>query len=186
VIGDVCGKGPEAAVVTALARYTIRAVAKRETKPSRVLAALNDAVREQRSDRTFCTVCYARLKIRDNGVRATICCGGHPLPIVLRADGTVESAGALGTLLGIFPQPELLDRPVDLEPGDALVLFTDGVIEERAPGAVFGRERLESVVRASAGLDANGIAEAIEQAILSFRPDPPRDDIAILVARARP
>jgi PAS domain S-box-containing protein len=186
LIGDVCGKGPEAAVVTALARYTLRAVAMRATKPSDVLATLNEAVRQQRSDRTFCTVCYARLRVREEGARLTVCCAGHPLPILLRADGTLEEAGTPGTLLGIFVDPELSDRVVDLGPGDALVLFTDGVIEERAPGAVFGRERLESVVRSSAGLDADGIAQAIEQAVLSFRPDPTHDDIAILVVRVRP
>jgi PAS domain S-box-containing protein len=186
LIGDVCGKGPEAAVVTALARYTLRAVAMQSTKPSRVLSELNEAVRRQRSDRTFCTVCYARLRVREDRVRLTLCCAGHPLPILLRADGTVEDAGVPGTLLGIFPDPELTDRPIDLAPGDAVILFTDGVIEERAPGAVFGRDRLESVIRAAAGLDADGIAQAIEQAVLSFRPDPTRDDVAILVVRVRP
>jgi serine phosphatase RsbU (regulator of sigma subunit) len=115
-----------------------------------------------------------------------LCCAGHPLPILLRADGTVDEAGTPGTLLGIFAQPELSDRVVDLGRGDALVLYTDGVIEERAPGAVFGKERLEAVIRSSAGLDANGIAQAIEQAVLSFRPDPTHDDIAILVVRVRP
>jgi PAS domain S-box-containing protein len=186
LIGDVCGKGPEAAVVTALARYTLRAVAMQSTKPSSVLATLNEAVRQQRSDRTFCTVCYARLRVREEGARLTLCCAGHPLPILLRADGTVEEAGTPGTLLGIFAEPELSDRAVDLGRGDTLVLYTDGVIEERAPGAVFGKERLEAVIRSSAGLDANGIAQAIEQAVLSFRPDPTHDDIAILVVRVRP
>jgi serine phosphatase RsbU (regulator of sigma subunit) len=151
-----------------------------------VLSTLNEAVRQQRSDRTFCTVCYARLRIGDRGVRVTVCCAGHPQPIVLRADGTIQSAGAPGTLLGIFPDPDLLDRAVDLGPGDAVVLFTDGVIEERAPGAIFGRDRLEGVVKASAGSDAEGIVHAIEQSVLSFRPDPPRDDLAIMVVRVRP
>jgi PAS domain S-box-containing protein len=186
LIGDVCGKGPEAAVVTALARYTLRAVAMQSTKPSAVLGTLNDAVRHQRSDRTFCTVCYARLRVRERGARLTVCCAGHPLPIVLRADGTVEDAGAPGTLLGIFSDPDLTDRAVDLGPGDALVMYTDGVIEERAPGAVFGRERLGAVIRSAAGGDAGAIAEAIERAVLSFRPDPNRDDIAILVVRVKP
>jgi PAS domain S-box-containing protein len=186
VIGDVCGKGPEAALVTALARYTIRAVAMHMTKPSRVMAALNDAVRQQRSDRTFCTVCYARLRPSERGARLTVCCAGHPPPVLLRADGTVQEAGTPGALLGIFADPDLSDRAVDLGPGDTLVLFTDGVIEERVPGAIFGRERLESIVRSSAGMDAAAMAQAIEQAVLSFRPDPPRDDMAVLVLRVRP
>jgi serine phosphatase RsbU (regulator of sigma subunit) len=186
VIGDVCGKGPEAAVVTGLARHTIRAVALRETKPSRVLAALNEAVRQQRSDRTFCTVIYVRVRPSDHGARLTVCCAGHPLPIVLRADGTIEEAGTPGTLLGIFADPELSDRVIDLHRGDALVLFTDGVVEERAPGAVFGMDRLTSVVRSAQGRDANGIAEAIEHAVLAFRPEALRDDVAVLVMRVAP
>lgn len=186
VIGDVCGKGPEAAVVTGLARHTIRAVALRETKPSRVLAALNEAVRQQRSDRTFCTVTYVRFRPSDQGARLTVCCAGHPLPLVVRADGSVERGGAPGTLLGIFPDPELTDRVVDLRRGDTMVLFTDGVVEERAPGAVFGLDRLTSVVRSVTGHDADGIAEAIDHAVLAFRPEALRDDIAVLVMRVRP
>ncbi|TMK98619.1 MAG: GAF domain-containing protein [Actinobacteria bacterium] len=186
VIGDVCGKGPEAAVVTGLARYTIRAVALRETKPSRVLAALNEAVRQQRSDRTFCTVIYVRLRPSDHGARLTVCCAGHPLPLVLRSDGSIERAGTTGTLLGIFADPELSDRAVDLRRGDALVLFTDGVVEQRAPGAVFGVERLMSVVKSSNGQDAAGIADAIDHAVLSFRPEPVQDDVAVLVMRVTP
>ncbi len=185
VIGDVCGKGPEAAVVTGLARYTIRAVALRETKPSRVLAALNEAVRQQRSDSTFCTVIYVRMRPSDQGARLTICCAGHPLPLVLRSDGSIEQAGTPGTLLGIFADPDLSDRVVDLRRGDAIVLFTDGV-EERAPGAMFGMDRLTSVVRSAQGSNANGIAEAIEHAVLAFRPEALRDDVAVLVMRVAP
>jgi sigma-B regulation protein RsbU (phosphoserine phosphatase) len=122
----------------------------------------------------------------DQGARLTICCAGHPLPIVLRADGTIEEAGTPGTLLGIFADPELSDRAVDLRRGDALVLFTDGVVEERAPGAVFGMDRLTSVVRSAQGLDANGIAETIEHAVLAFRPEALRDDVAVLVMRVAP
>ena len=88
-------------------------------------------------------------------------------------------------LLGFFPDPELTDRPVDLSPGDTLVLFTDGVTEERGAGEMFGRERLESVLRACAGKDAAGIVEALERAIQEFQPEAPRDDIAILVARVQ-
>jgi PAS domain S-box-containing protein len=185
VIGDVCGKGPEAAAVTGLARHTIRAAAIQERRPSNVLATLNDAVMQQRSDHIFCTVCYMRLKLNPKNVRATICCAGHPLPLVLRANGRVETAGAPGTLLGIFPNPSLADRAVDLAPGDAVVLFTDGLIEGHGDGAS-GRDRLISIVRASAGLDAASMAERIEQTALSLRPGPPRDDMALLVLRIRP
>jgi PAS domain S-box-containing protein len=186
VIGDVCGKGPDAAGLTGLVRHTIRAAAMQERKPSRILGRLNDAVSQQRDDSVFCTVCLVRLKPGGSGARLTVCCGGHPLPFVLRADGSVESVGAPGTLLGIFDDPQLTDRAVDVGPGDTIVLYTDGVIEERAHGSVFGRERLAALLESCAGMDASAIAESIDRAVMGFQPGPPRDDIAILVGRIRP
>jgi PAS domain S-box-containing protein len=119
VIGDVCGKGPDAAGVTGLARHTLRATAMQERKPSRILATLNEAILQQRSDHVFCTVSYVRLKTGRRGARLTVCCGGHPQPLVLRTNGTVEPVGVPGTLLGVFPDPELSDKAVDLDRGDA-------------------------------------------------------------------
>ncbi|HEX5895731.1 MAG TPA: PAS domain S-box protein, partial [Thermoleophilaceae bacterium] len=106
VMGDVCGKGPDAAAVTALARYTLRAAAMRERLPSRSLAVLNEALLRQRSDRRFCTVAYAYIERLDGGARVGVACGGHPLPLLLRADGSVEAVGAPGTLLGVVPDPD--------------------------------------------------------------------------------
>ena len=186
MIGDVCGKGVEAAVVTSLARHTLRAVALQERKPSNILRHLNQAVIQQRSDHMFCTVCYVRLKPHDEGARLTVCSAGHPLPFVLRADGSVESAGSPGALLGIFNDPELTDCAVDLRLGDAVVLFTDGILEERrGDGEIFGRERLESVIRSCRGADAKGIAEAVESALVAFTPEAPRDDVALLVVKVK-
>jgi PAS domain S-box-containing protein len=185
-IGDVCGKGVEAAVVTSLARHTLRAVALQERKPSSILSRLNQAVMQQRSDHIFCTVCYVRLKPHESGARLTVCVAGHPLPLVLRSDGSVEAAGSPGALLGIFNDPELTDCAVDLHHGDALVLFTDGVLEERREGGeIFGRDRLESVLRSCRGEDAKGIAEAIERALVGFSPEATRDDVALLVAKVK-
>jgi PAS domain S-box-containing protein len=185
-IGDVCGKGVEAAVVTSLARHTLRAVALQERKPSAILEHLNQAVMQQRTDHMFCTVCYVRLKPDEGGARLTVCAAGHPLPLVLRADGSVETAGVPGALLGIFPDPELTDSVVDLCPGDALVLFTDGVLEERRKnGEIFGRERLASILASCSGKNARAIAEAIESAVVGFAPEAPRDDVALLVVRVK-
>src|SRR5207237_2894197 len=85
VIGDVCGKGPEAAAVTGLARHTIRATTLHEARPSRVLAMLNETIIRELSDERFCTVCCVRLRPGPDGARLTICSGGHPLPLILRA-----------------------------------------------------------------------------------------------------
>lgn len=186
LMGDVCGKGPEAAALTGLARHTIRAAATRESVPSRALEILNRALLEQRDDHVFCTVAYLRLHPGPDGVRLTVASGGHPLPLVLRADGTVHTAGRPGTLIGIFPDPELHDRVEDLGPGDTIVLFTDGVTEEHGDSELFGRDRLVDVLRRSAGLPAQAIAEAVERAVTGFRPEPLRDDLAVLVLKARP
>jgi PAS domain S-box-containing protein len=186
VIGDVCGKGAEAAALTGLARHTIRADAMRETRPSRILRTLNEALLHQAPSQGFCTVCCVRLRRSITGVRLTVCAGGHPLPVALRADGSLETVGAPGTLLGVFPDAELLDRSVDLSPGDAVILYTDGVTEERSSGVVFGEVRFSSLLRSCAGLDAAAIAERVEKGVVDFQPEPPRDDLAILVVRVPP
>jgi PAS domain S-box-containing protein len=186
VIGDVCGKGPEAAAITGVARHAIRTAAMKERRPSEILSILNDALIQDRPNHTFCTVTYVRLRPTDGRTRITVCNAGHPLPMVLRADGTVETAGLPGTLLGVFPDPELSDRAVELGPGDAVVLYTDGVTEELATVDTPGRETLLGLMPSYRGQDAEGIASSVVRAVLDARPRPPRDDIAVVVARVRP
>jgi PAS domain S-box-containing protein len=184
VMGDVCGKGPDAAAVTALARYTLRAAAMRERLPSRSLGLLNEALLRQRTDRRFCTVAYAYLEPLAEGVRIGFASGGHPLPLLLRANGTVEPVGAPGTLLGVVPDPNFEDRSLALAPGDAIVFYTDGVIESRASnGSSLNEERLAEVVGTCVGADADAIAACVEDAALAAQDGSPRDDIAVLVLR---
>ena len=183
VMGDVCGKGPDAAAVTALARYTLRAAAMRERLPSRSLAVLNEALLRQRDDRRFCTVAYAYFEKLDRGARVGVACGGHPLPLLLRADGTVETVGEPGTLLGVVPDPDLEDRAVTLEPGDALVFYTDGVIEGRGDSNVLDERRLAELVATCAGAGADAIAARVEEAAVLSQGGRPRDDVAVLVLR---
>ncbi len=181
VMGDVCGKGPDAAAVTALARYTLRAAAMRERLPSRSLAVLNEALLRQRDDRRFCTVAYAYLEKLDHGARAGISTGGHPLPLLLRVDGTVEPVGAPGTLLGVVPDPNLEDRTVTLGPGDTLVFYTDGVIESRVGEGVLDERRLAELVATCAGSGPDAIASRVEEAAVMSQNGRPKDDIAVLV-----
>ena len=111
--------------------------------------------------------------------------GGHPAPLLLRADGSVEEFGCPGKALGVFPDPGLEESTAQLEPGDALVLYTDGVIEARAPGgALFDHERLVRVLGALGGLDASSIVRKIRDAALEFQEGTQRDDLAIFVLRA--
>ena len=177
VMGDVCGKGPDAAAVTALARYTLRAAAMRDRLPSRSLWLLNEALLRQRTDRRFCTVAYAYLETLDGGARVGFASAGHPLPLLLHPDGTVEAVGEPGTLLGVVPDPSIEDRAV------ALVFYTDGVIEPRASGEPLDEAGLADLVGACAGRSADAIAAEVERAAVASHGGRPRDDIAVLVLR---
>jgi serine phosphatase RsbU (regulator of sigma subunit) len=183
VMGDVCGKGPDAAAVTALARYTLRAAAMHERLPSRSLRRLNEALLSQRDDRRFCTVAYAYLEVLDQGARLGFASGGHPLPLLVRGDGTVEELGAAGTLIGVVPDPDFEDRAVSLSRGDVLVFYTDGVIESRTPGQSLDGQGLAELLSDCAGLDADSVATKVEQAALRSQEGRAHDDIAVLVLR---
>jgi serine phosphatase RsbU (regulator of sigma subunit) len=182
LIGDVCGKGPEAASVTALARHTLRAAAAYESRPSAVLALLHRALREARDDGRFCTVAYCDFEMRRDGVRMTLSCGGHPLPLVLRASGAVEPVGRLGTLLGADVTPVLADVSLELGAGDLVVLYTDGVTEVRADREeIFGHRDLAALLAHCRGLGPDDVAQRIQDAVLEAAGGRPRDDIAALV-----
>jgi PAS domain S-box-containing protein len=183
VMGDVCGKGPDAAAVTALARYTLRAAAMRDRLPSRSLLMLNEALLRQRRDRRFCTVAYAYLEPLEDGARVGFASAGHPLPLLVHPEGTVETIGEPGTLLGVLPEPRFEDRALSLSPGDALVFYTDGVIEARGDGEPLGEAGLARLVGACAGRSADAIAAEVERAAVASHDGRPRDDIAVLVLR---
>lgn len=185
VVGDVAGKGAEAAGVTALARYTIRAAAIRTKKPGRVLEMLNQALLHQRASR-FCTVVYCRIHRRKQGaLRISLAAGGHPLPLLIRGRGEPVPAGGAGTLLGAFDDPGLQDETVDLEPGDVLFLFTDGVIEARRGKEFFGEERLRISLQALRDRTAGEIAGCLASEVVDFQEGLPRDDIAIVALKVR-
>jgi serine phosphatase RsbU (regulator of sigma subunit) len=186
VMGDVCGKGPEAAAVTGLARYTIRAAAMKEHSPAAILGVLNEAIRQQREDMRFATVAYIRLERRNGGVGLEVSCGGHPLPLVVRRDGSVEAVGRPGTLLGIFEDAELTDDDSMLGPGDAVILYTDGLSQERSGAGPLTEEQLASLIGSSAGSDADEIADRLLTAAIELEPAEGRDDIAVLVLRVQP
>lgn len=186
VIGDVCGKGAQAAALTALVRYTVRAVAIHDPDPGATLRALNTAMLSHtpspERSRRFATVCCIRLRPSADGVVADVACGGHPAPIVVRADGSIETSGVPGTLLGVFEDVNLTTASVALERGDSLVAVTDGVLEARdASGQLFDADGLAAFVAALAGQPAAELSAAIEQEALRRQGGVARDDIAILV-----
>lgn len=183
VMGDASGKGVDAASLTSLARHTVRVAGRRESSPSKVLEVLNQAILDADVDERFCTIAHAWVEVTDRCARVRFSLGGHPGPLLVRADGSVEPCGRSGTAIGLFPDPELADDEVELAPGDALVLYTDGLTEARSPQGVWGDGILETAIEASKGLDATGMAVMIEQAVLRFEEDQPRDDIGLLVLR---
>jgi len=187
VIGDVCGKGAVAATLTSLARHTVRAAARYETGPAILLGALNDAILAQkREDMRFLTAMFVRMAPRDGRIELSYARGGHVPPLILRAGGTVETLLPEGPLLGIVEDAVLEEQTATLAPGDALVLYTDGVTEAGAPANPLGEERLGELLAGCAGADADGIADAIVQTALEIQDGRPRDDIAVLVLRCRP
>jgi serine phosphatase RsbU (regulator of sigma subunit)/integral membrane sensor domain MASE1/anti-sigma regulatory factor (Ser/Thr protein kinase) len=186
VVGDVVGKGAPAAAVTGLARYTLRAAAVQESRPSRVLALLNDAIRRQRPSE-FCAVAFARLELNGAaGARAILSNAGHPLPLVLRNGGSVEPIGSHGTLLGVAADPTLSETTVELQPGDALVLYTDGLTDAYAPDRIFTQADLVAALERCQGQPAVDITRAVTTELLESDGRIPRDDIALLVLRIPP
>ena len=179
VLGDVCGKGAEAAALTSMVRFTIRAEVVHHESPGEVLGLLNAAILRQHRDVRFCTVLHGRL--RADG-RLTLASAGHPPPLLRRADGTVEAVASSGPLLGVLPEVEHPDVSVELKPGDVLVSYTDGVTEGRGPEGLFGDERLADLLAASAE-DAEAIADRITAAVLDFQGGRTQDDLALLVLR---
>lgn len=182
VMGDVCGKGVGAAALTALARYTVRAGAI-EGEPAAVLRLLNRAILDAEVGERFCTLAHAKVEAVDGSVRVILACGGHPLPLVLTADGVVRAVGTPGTAIGLFEDIELTEVELVLGPGDALALYTDGVTEARSPEGAFDPELLERALGDAVGLDAEGIAEVVDRQVLAFEAGRQRDDMALLVLR---
>ena len=183
VMGDVSGKGAAAAAVTALARYTLRAAASRESRPSRILALLNEALLAQRGPEELCTVAFGSLTPSPRGMRLTLANAGHPPPLLARAGGAVETAGGYGTALGVTPDLQVSDRVVELGSGDAIVFYTDGVLDAHAPDLPIGERELADVLRACGELEPARCAEHLERSVVERAEGEPRDDMAILVVR---
>jgi serine phosphatase RsbU (regulator of sigma subunit) len=186
VIGDVCGKGVEAAKMTALARYTLRAAAMHGGVPSAMLGELNDALEHQGpGDGLYLTALVATVRATPGEVRATLALAGHPPALVRRACGHVEPAGRHGALLGIFPQVQLQDVELRLGPGDALVLYTDGVTDARSGSERFGEARLLAAIAQGDRPSAAALAAALDAGVADFSDGPAADDLALLVLRVR-
>ncbi|MGI5480454.1 SpoIIE family protein phosphatase [Streptomyces lavendofoliae] len=173
-LGDVCGKGPEAAAVTSLARYTLRAAAMNDADPEAVLQTLNSVLYERYAgdDPRYCTVVFGLLEAPgpdDAGFGITLAGGGHPPALLLRDDGTADYVHTPGgVLIGILPRPPLTVIRTRLEPGDTLVLYTDGLTEARTPTGRYGDEQLLAHAADLAPSGAEPTVKALTDLLESF------------------
>jgi serine phosphatase RsbU (regulator of sigma subunit) len=184
VIGDVCGKGPEAAALTALARYTIRTASTPENSPSDVLLALDKSIADDRPEIRFCTAAIARVRAVSNGRDAaglTVALGGHPAPLALRRDGRVDLIGKPGTLLGALPSPDVADAEASLAPKESLILYTDGLLESRDRRKADDPGWLAAQISDANGVSADELADQLVRLAIKRQGGELRDDIAILV-----
>lgn len=182
-IGDVRGKGPRAAALTALARYTIRALCDRGAE--RVLSLLNEAVLRDSETlpERFLTAAVAVLRRDGTGAELELAVAGHPPPLVLRASGAVEQTRASGLLIGVADNVEYEAERLRLEPGDRVILYTDGLTDARAPDHILTEPELAALVGEGRELDAEALADHLERAATAGHP--PRDDIALLVVAVK-
>ena len=183
VIGDVCGKGPEAAALTALARYTIRTASTPESSPSEVLLALDESIAGDRPEVRFCTAALARVHSVNGSDSAvlTVALGGHPPPLALRRDGRVDVIGKPGTLLGALPAPAVADVDASLAPSESLVFYTDGLLESRDRTKADDPRWLASLLSGANGVSADELADQLIRIAIERQGGEPRDDIAVLV-----
>jgi serine phosphatase RsbU (regulator of sigma subunit) len=183
-IGDVCGTGPEAAAVTGLARHALRLLAREGYGGPAVLERLNSAILDEGARSRFLTLLYGELWPQEDGSAVLkVVCAGHPLPLRLRQDGTVEPAAEPQPLLGVMEDLELYEQTITLDPGDVLLCVTDGVTERREGTRMLGDDGLTDVLTTCTGLTAGAVAARIMRAVERFASDAPSDDMAILAMR---
>ncbi|HEX6247389.1 MAG TPA: GAF domain-containing SpoIIE family protein phosphatase [Nocardioidaceae bacterium] len=179
VLGDVCGKGVEAAVLTGRVRQAVRTAALVDRSPSRVLDLVNRVLVSE-GEGTFVTAVCARVRRREEDLVLSVAAAGHPQPYVLRADGGLDVVETGGTVLGLFDTHDYDETEVVLHPGDTCLLFTDGVLE--APGYTeqFGEERFHRVLEAAPRADVAAVVENVAMTLAEHVGDRAHDDIAIL------
>ena len=187
LLGDVAGKGAEAAAVTSLARHTLRTSALHAVEPSANLRTLNRALIAEASTTRFCTVLYARLRPRGDGVLVTFANGGHLAPRILRRGGPVERLKVSGTLVGAIPDAQFSEVDVRLEPGDVVLMYTDGVTEVRGGGMSpdYGETELDATLDELGAASAEEVVQAVLERAIAMHRGEPRDDMAMIAIRIR-
>ncbi len=189
VLGDVSGKGAEAAAVSAATRYTLRALARPGLSPAATLREVNAVLQAQTESERHCTLVHGQVRPPRKGdgpsarARVVLSLAGHHRPLVLRAGGEVEEVGELGTALALFDDPELHDAEVELARDEVLCVFTDGLVEARRGRDQFGSERVAELLHIHRDLSADELAGTVLDAVRAFHGEQLVDDLAMLVIR---
>jgi serine phosphatase RsbU (regulator of sigma subunit)/anti-sigma regulatory factor (Ser/Thr protein kinase) len=189
-MGDVCGKGARAAARTGLVRDVLRVLVNDGRSPRRAVELLNDVMMEANDPQQFCTLATAMISRPTgdtaSGLAVELVLAGHEQPVLRHADGRVSLIGQPGTAVGLVHGIVPGSSRHWLNPGDALIIYTDGVTERRRGSELFGQDRLLDAVACAAGGSATAVVNAVRAAVEAFSADPSRDDMAVLVVRAAP
>ncbi|RZS82956.1 serine phosphatase [Motilibacter rhizosphaerae] len=189
VVGDVCGKGVEAAVLTGQSRQSVRTAGLVDRDPARVLALLNDVLVGSEIDPgKFVTAVAARLRpLAAGGLRVDLASAGHPFPLHL-GPGGVRAVPVTGIVAGAFPGAAYDRQTLVLAPGETLLLLTDGVLEARGRDGDFGEERLQRLLdqlaRRPGGRHPDAVVDTVLEGVLTHLDGRPHDDIALLALQA--
>ena len=182
-IGDVCG-GQDSAAVTAAARHAIRVLAHWEPDPAGVLRSANEIMMEEEFGGRFVTASVGHLQWRDGSLHVVLGSAGHPWPVLVRPDGRTKVLQGGGLPLGIFPDSEPATQELDLDAGDLLFLFTDGLISACGPHVVDFEDRLTDELSALGGEPAARVVSRIQEVVLQYCGGQLRDNVTMLALRA--
>ncbi len=182
VVGDVCGKGPEAAALTALVRHTLRATAR--LGPEEAVFRVHEAIKAS-GENTYCTLCCAELRATEDGLVARVTTAGHPEPRIVSSDGSIKRLDVTGPLVGILSDPVFESQEVVLPRGSTFFMCSDGIPEARRNGEIFGDVRLETLLAELGRLDPEEMLRQLEAEVVSFVEGRPRDDLALFALRVR-
>jgi serine phosphatase RsbU (regulator of sigma subunit)/PAS domain-containing protein len=182
-IGDVCGEGPDTAAVTAAARHAIRALAHLDADPTVVLRSINDIMLTEDFGGRFVTADAGHLSWREGRLHLSLSSAGHPGPVLLRPDGRTQVLNGGGLPLGIFPDAEPASQEVDLETGDLVFFYTDGLTSACGPDLVQFEERLTDELAALAGEPPAVLVSRVRDVVLELCRGELRDDVTMLALR---
>ena len=178
VLGDVAGRGVDAAAMTSLVRHAVRFLAKHEQAPSRILAQLDETLREQPAVSLCSAVC---VRLQDGAIVTSS--AGHPSPLIVRDDGRIREIGGSGPILGGWRGSSWEDRTIDVGRGETLLLYTDGVTDTRGDGERFGRERLRALLAEHADFSPAEMMVALDRQLERFLAAGHADDTGAVVLR---